>query len=1095
LHLKSHFLTAFLFASTLAIAGAAAGAQTAAAAGSQTPPASPPASDSSGASAPQTAPQTPQPTPAATAAPQQSAPPTSAPAPQAAPAPTAQSAPAALGTLHGHIEDPTGALIPGAQVTVTTAAGKNVGSATADAAGGYQIRGLAPGSYVIEASFSGFAPFVSAPIALTAGQIKNIDIKMAIEAAEQQVTVTDEGSPTVSTEAGANSNSIVLKGSDLDALSDDPDELSSELTALAGPSAGPNGGQIYIDGFTGGQLPPKSAIREIRINQNPFSAEFDKIGYGRIEILTKPGTDKLHGRVYSQGNDNVFNTGNPFTAELPSYYSFQYNGTVSGAFSKWASFFISVEQRDIQTDNVYSIPNGPVFDVASDTWAISPGTVNGSLFSPANHLEVSPRVDLQLGQKNTLTMRYQYYRNNVSGSLNPASLPSTSGTADSTENDVQMDDTQVISDRIVNETRFEYSRADSSSVPVSSAPSFGVTSSAAPSFGVPSVFSGGANGGQKSSSHADHYELQNFVTLSEGKQAIKIGTWLRDDREATSTDGNFNGSFTFPSVTAFVDTWNGIESGDTIAEIAAACPPTQSGGCVPTKLTYTTGPNAFQGNVFNAALFYQNDWTVNKLLTLSGGLRWEGQNHIADHSDWAPRVAFAYALDGHKKGTTTKTVLRGGFGFFYDRFGTGSLMNLEELSGVPGKTQTETIISDPTCFSGTSLSSINGGVASCGASTAANSEIYAISPTYRSPYLEQLGMSLERQVTKAATLTFTYMHTSGFHQLVVRDSNAYLPGDYIYNTNAPPTILAPRPDPNLGVVKQYFPEAVFNENQVIVNVNARLSPKFSLLGFYAGSWANSDGGGTNSPTTPSNSYNLRQDYGRASFVRPQWLFLMGNYTGPWAITFNPFLIFQAGSPYNVTSPYDLTGDNFFNDRPSYAGPTATASNVVQTGFGALDVDPQTGEKLLPISIGNSPNGIAVNLRVGRSFGIGPKVETPGGPPPGGGGGGRGGGGGGFGGGFGGGPFGGGGGGPRGLGGGGTNANAKKYSLNFNVQALNLFNDIDLGKPVGGIEPTFNSSTGLYGPGAQFGRSNGLANGIFSTSSAARRVFVQAAFQF
>ena len=107
-------------------------------------------------------------------------------------------------------------------------------------------------------------------------------------------------------------------------------------------------------------MPPKSAIREIRINQNPFSAEFDSIGYGRIEILTKPGTDKLHGRVFGQGNDNVFNTGNPFTAELPSYYSFQYNGSVSGALSKWASFFVSVEQRNTQTDNVYSILGGPV---------------------------------------------------------------------------------------------------------------------------------------------------------------------------------------------------------------------------------------------------------------------------------------------------------------------------------------------------------------------------------------------------------------------------------------------------------------------------------------------------------------------------------------------------------------------------------------------------------------------------------------------------------------------------------------------------------------------------------------------------------------
>ena len=168
--------------------------------------------------------------------PAQPASPASPAAPHSSPA-AAQAAPAATGTLHGHISDPTGALIPGAQVSVATAAGTNVANVTADAAGDYQVRGLAAGSYVIEANFTGFAPFVSAPIPLNSGETKNIDIKMAIEAAEEQVVVTSESGPTVGTEAGANSNSIVLKGSDLDALSDDPDELSNELTALAGPAA------------------------------------------------------------------------------------------------------------------------------------------------------------------------------------------------------------------------------------------------------------------------------------------------------------------------------------------------------------------------------------------------------------------------------------------------------------------------------------------------------------------------------------------------------------------------------------------------------------------------------------------------------------------------------------------------------------------------------------------------------------------------------------------------------------------------------------------------------------------------------------------
>ena len=148
-----------------------------------------------------------------------------------------------------------------------------------------------------------------------------------------------------------NANAIIIKGKDLDALSDDPDELQSELQALAGPAAGPNGGEIYIDGFTGGQIPPKSSIREIRINQNPFSAEFDRLGYGRIEIFTKPGTDKLHGQIESRGNDSAFNSQNPIlNANLkpgeaplqePSYYSYNFNGNVGGPLTKNSSYFLS----------------------------------------------------------------------------------------------------------------------------------------------------------------------------------------------------------------------------------------------------------------------------------------------------------------------------------------------------------------------------------------------------------------------------------------------------------------------------------------------------------------------------------------------------------------------------------------------------------------------------------------------------------------------------------------------------------------------------------------------------------------------------------
>ena len=152
-------------------------------------------------------------------------------------------------TLQGRVLDPSGAVIPQAQVTVTSASGRNA-TVMSDGSGSYQVRGLAAGAYTVNATSAGFAPFTST-VTMTAGQTKTLNIAMQIETEKQQVQVEAEA-PTVDTSADANANAVVLKGKDLDALSDDPDELENQLQALAGPAAGPNGGEIYIDGFTGG---------------------------------------------------------------------------------------------------------------------------------------------------------------------------------------------------------------------------------------------------------------------------------------------------------------------------------------------------------------------------------------------------------------------------------------------------------------------------------------------------------------------------------------------------------------------------------------------------------------------------------------------------------------------------------------------------------------------------------------------------------------------------------------------------------------------------------------------------------------------------
>ena len=260
-------------------------------------------------------------------------------------------------SLSGQVLDPSGAAVPALSVNLTGPAGtKSV--AQTDEQGKYAFRNLAPGTYTLTISLTGFEDFAKPGIVIARDKPQVVNAQLAVAMAKQQITVTEQTSK-ISVNPEENASALVIQGKDLDSLSDDPDELQSELEALAGPSAGPNGGQIYIDGFTGGQLPPKSSIREIRVNQNPFSAQYDELGYGRIEILTKPGSEKFHGSVFVDGNTKAFNTRNPFATEIPGYHSEQFEGNFGGPINKKSSFYVDGERRDIEDD---AIVNAIVLD-------------------------------------------------------------------------------------------------------------------------------------------------------------------------------------------------------------------------------------------------------------------------------------------------------------------------------------------------------------------------------------------------------------------------------------------------------------------------------------------------------------------------------------------------------------------------------------------------------------------------------------------------------------------------------------------------------------------------------------------------------------
>src|SRR5262249_12981684 len=177
------------------------------------------------------------------------------------------------------------AVIPAASVTITGNGAPRTAQTQAD--GSYAVTGLAPGTYHVRVKFPGFANF-DKPVTVAAGATATVPIEMKVSAEKQEITVSSENTSAISVEPDNNATALVLRGEDLAALPDDPDDLASALQALAGPGAGPNGGSIYIDGFSGGQLPPKESIREIRINQNPFSAEYRPLRVGPIPDLTTP---------------------------------------------------------------------------------------------------------------------------------------------------------------------------------------------------------------------------------------------------------------------------------------------------------------------------------------------------------------------------------------------------------------------------------------------------------------------------------------------------------------------------------------------------------------------------------------------------------------------------------------------------------------------------------------------------------------------------------------------------------------------------------------------------------------------------------------
>ncbi|PYS82814.1 MAG: hypothetical protein DMF67_11560 [Acidobacteria bacterium] len=997
------------------------------------------------------------------------------------------------GTLHGQFADEFGGVIVGATVTATDSTGKQK-TATTDNDGNFLLAGLAPGTYTVRAAAPGFAVFEKTDVQIAPGRNDLGKVTLGVSLQKEEVTVASESAVNVD---DASAGAIVLKGKDLEALPDDPDELAAALSALAGPSVGPNGGQILIDGFEGGRIPSKDSIREIRVNDNPLSAERDQPGFGGIQIFTKPGTDHLRGSLSGTFNDESMNSRNPFlrSAKRPPFQFRQYSGSLSGTIvPKKASFFFELERGE--TDD-----NDLVNATVLDPLTLLPTPFNAAVLTPSRRISLSPRIDYQISKNHTLVGRYNFFQSKQQNiGVSQFSLPERAFDLSTHSHQLQLTETAVLNKTTVNETRFQFIRNRTQQTALSTATAVNV---------LDAFTSGGATVGD-SFNETNRWDVTNTTTQAHGLHSLKFGARLRGISVSDFSESNFNGTYTFAggfarpvsfdslghavagaagpitSLERFRETQELLRAGAGPAQLAAF-------GLGPTQLTLVGGQPLAKISQVDFGGFVQDDWKLRPNLTLGGGLRYEAQTNISSHFNFAPRVYLAWSPDG-KAGKPAKTVIRLGFGIFYDRISEALSLNAERFNGV---NQQQFIITSPlaTDTSARAQQALTLLSQFPLIPTVDQLSAFAVPQTTRrlapditAPYSYIGGLILTRQLPKKFTLNVFASTYNSRHVLRSRSINAPLPTGL-------------RPQPSLGDIYEYETSGVQNVEQLNVGVSKQISRTFSLFANYTLGKAQGD---TDFGSFPVNQYDLRGEYGRSSFDVRHRFTLVGQVGIPYLkLALNPIIIASTGRPFNIITGSDNNLDGIFNDRPAFADSRTAAADLRHTPFGDFDINPKPGQAIIPRNFGQGPGFFSVNMRVSRTFGFGdlPGAASrraaqnnggqQGGSDRGGRGGGEGGnrgGGGGRPGGMGGpviiagGPGGGGergGGGGGFFGGGGAGGEQKRYSLTFSLFFINMLNHTNRANPVGNLSSPF------------FGQSLSTAGGFGGGNAASGNRRIQA----
>ncbi|MBI1760299.1 MAG: carboxypeptidase regulatory-like domain-containing protein [Acidobacteria bacterium] len=979
-------------------------------------------------------------------------------------------------TVRGQVVDELGYAIPGAKVVLIGADGKER-TVTTSVSGEFVVNNMPPGVYSLTADFTGFTPYSLKDIRLPI----NAPIKVVLATgAISEVIETKMNTEGVSVEPDQNMNATVLGKEFIDNLPDNEDDLRAFLEALAGPSAAAgNGGgaQIFVDGFSGGRLPPREAIMQIRLNQNPFSPEFSQNGSGRIEIITRPGNDNWRGSGGWGYRNAALDARNAFALQKPDQQMSRFNFNFGGPILKKKMSFNAFVNRNDTTGQSTTIAD----------------TLDGRFVANVPSTSVSNfvgfRADYLINQKNTLNTSFNFNRNSSvnqefstggfggafggggrggggggfggggGGGTTSNRLPESGSDRESNNYSLRVSDTWILSAKLLHEARFQLEFDASKQSPHSNGVSINVLDS----------FIGGGSTCCPNNVNQTGVEYQDYLTYTTkgAKHTLKGGVQIQFDKYQNTSGSNFNGTYTFSNLEQYRQ--------------ALANPTTNFAQ----QFSINRGNPLIEYNMFRGSWFINDDWRVRNTLTFSYGLRHEFQNHISDKANFAPRIGFAWSPFKDRK-----TTFRGGGGVFFDRLQNNAYQNSIRYNGLLQQSFT---VRAGAVFAATTEQALLLNATQLG--NPAAQTLRPLAADLHVPYDLNGSFAVERQLPKSLVLSVTYNFFRGINQYRTRNINA--PTGFVTDPANPGRPKAICPVPSCGVIYQYESSALNETNRISFGLNRRAG-RVILFGNYNLQWIKSNGEGT-----PADNYNLASEWGRSSADRRHSFFTGGFITLPKNFRLQTTINASSGSPFNITTGSDDNLDGNFSDRPGgiHRNADLPASAYAQLAPRLICV-PGTTPKLFPGAAAtvclNSrseqlpqvqlrdylaqayPNGVDaqgpgnfnVGMSLSKTIGFGKRASNQaqagganggGGGRGGGGGGGRGGGGGGGrGGGGGGGGFGGPGGGFGGPFGGGGNESAR-FNMTFQVSVSNLFNRVN-----------FNNYSGTLGS-SFFGIPNGAGN--------------------